>query len=772
MNLASLAIAVAIAPALSGRPGDARAQSQAQSQSEALEQPIPPLPQSQSAEPPAAPRVVRHSRRVDADVVIPLGFPPDTLGVQLARMLDHAGIDRATLSPDPRAVALWGGGAGRTPLYDFLVSEPDRAPDLLRVFGAAAVGATAKPSELVLFAGQRAGFGVGRGLLESPHAGRWAATADPPALERELRAISERRFGEFERSGAGAATAEPKGKPSRKAARAKAEGDVPPDALHLAAFLLSAERAALGWRDAALSGPHDMSDLTSGVGGRDEAGGDPPAPEAAALDSAFALLLRAYASGDREEDAGDLRRAAAIIEPIDLALLHAGAMDIALALDEARAKADSLQLAGDYHVEAETPLGTVVIDGSHAARYDDPGPYLLIVDAGGHDTYAGGAATLSAASPVSILFEVAGDDVYAADAADSSAPSRPAFGGACLGYAMLIDLAGNDTYRGGSCALGAAVAGAGLLLDASGDDRYDAIAFAEGAARAGVGVLGDGGGRDRYRAFQAAQGYGGPRGAGLLADSSGNDTYLADDTEIRFPSAQSALHNTSLAQGAGCGTRADFSDGHSLAGGVGLLADGAGDDTYRCGVFGQGVGYWYGVGALYDAAGRDSFDGAWYVQGAAAHFAVGALLEMDGNDAFRATDNMAQGAGHDFSIGLFLDYGGDDQHDAPNLSLGGGNANGVGIFFDEEGRDVYRASAGGGSMTFGRGDTAGPRGVLRDLFPTVGVFLDGGGLDEYPAPPEAAASRAATWLGNARIWRQEGMKLPSLTTEVGVGDDR
>jgi hypothetical protein len=771
-------IAAAAVPAHSQTAADSNAA--AVSPSPLDDQPLPPLPGEDMGGAPATRAAAARPRRVAADLFVPLGFPPDTLNVKLARALERAGVDRAWLAPDAHALALWGGGAGRVPLFDALAAAPERAPDMLRVLGAGAVAATGSTAELVLFAGQRAGFGVRRGLVGSPHAGRWAATGDALAFERAVVAIAESSAAPAGAAGA-PAPAQPAVKKSSKKKDARPEiqavGDVPPDALHLGAFLLGAMRDALAWRSEALAAL-----ALGGAGdGTGNAGAGPPggsrAPDAA-LDAAFAHLVRTLASTDTASPPGAARDAAALLSRVDLALLHAGAMDLALALDEARARArnDSLGLAGDYHLEAETPLGTVVLDGTHAARYDDPGPYLLIVDAGGHDTYAGGAATLSARSPISVIFDLGGDDVYAAAAAGADAagagaggvgparsdePPRPSWGGACLGYAMLVDVAGNDTYRGATLALGAAIAGAGVLHDLAGDDRYDAIAFAQGAAWYGAGVLGDAAGRDRYRAYQSAQGFGGPRGAGVLADSSGDDEYRADDSDIRFPSAQSPRHNASLAQGMGCGLRADFDDGHSLAGGVGFLADGAGDDAYHCGVFGQGAGYWHGLGALYDAAGDDSFDGVWYVQGAAAHFAFGALLEMDGDDGYRATDNMAQGAGHDVSVGMLLDFAGDDRREAPNLSLGGGNANGVGLFFDAEGRDYYRAA---GAITFGRGDNRDARGTLRDLYPTVGVFLDGGERDDYP--PDNAMVR------NGASWRQEGTSVPSLSTEIGVGDDR
>ncbi len=704
---------------------------------------VPPISAAAPSPPAAAaPPHASRARRVDFGFGIPLGVPPDTLSARLRAAVEKAGLDPSRASFAMETLELWGGGEGRLPLFETLMADPIRSPDLIRVLGAGALRATTSAAELTLFAGQRAAFGVRRGLVASPHAGRWDANADAKSLERALAALRDSS------AGANAAAAKSsKGKSSKSKAKGsddagiQTRGDVPGDARHLAAFLLDASRGALEWRNEALAG--------AASGGGATAGG---------LDSTFALLLRVYASGDTAESpnaARDERRAEAFLDGVDLQLLHAGAMDLALALDEACSKLATLNLAGEYYLEAETPLGTVIVDGAASTTYTDRGPYLLIIDAGGHDTYAGGAATLAASTPVSVILEIDGDDQYFA--ADST---RPSWGGACLGYAMLVDVAGNDTYQGASVSQGAGLAGAGVLLDLAGNDRYGALTFAQGAANHGIGALGDRAGRDRYVAFQAAQGFGGPRGAGVLADSSGNDEYSADDQTIRFPSAQTAAHNASLAQGFGYGKRADFSDGHSRAGGVGILADADGNDTYRAGVFAQGAAYWYSTGILFDGGGNDSFDGVWYAQGAAAHFAFGALAEMDGNDTYRATQNMAQGAGHDFSVGLLVDYSGDDHYESPNLSLGGGNSNGLGIFFDAAGHESYATD---GATVFGRGNTSVPRGALRDLFPTIGVFLDIGGRDDYPRGHAAA--------GNAKSWRQEGVELPSLTTEEGYGYD-
>ncbi len=56
-----------------------------------------------------------------------------------------------------------------------------------------------------------------------------------------------------------------------------------------------------------------------------------------------------------------------------------------------------------------------------------------------------------------------------------------------LPVAVVIDLAGNDTYRGGPHSLGAGFMGVGILADLEGDDAYAAGSFSLGSGLFGVG---------------------------------------------------------------------------------------------------------------------------------------------------------------------------------------------------------------------------------------------------------------------------------------------
>jgi hypothetical protein len=634
-----------------------------------------------------------------------------------------AAVDRTpdALSVDRRDMGFYGGDRWRLQTFDAFLDAPLRIPGDVEVWQHALSAAAEHPADLFGFASARLGTSVRRGLLANPVT-EIRAGLDPRApLPVAIRALWKQ-------------VGRPFPPEEREALRASLR-DLP-DSLEIpVAILVTAASKAIAARDEAIAplrrGPSEV-DLQK--------------------------LERDAVKYVVGSDAGNLepsfnRRVEEAAASIDSPLWNAGIADLLLAID-ATLPALRRHAAGirrDWRVD--TPAGAIVLATSRADRHAGDSP-LLLIDAGGNDVYeTGGSASFE--RPVSILIDLGGNDTYTA-----SDTLRPSFGAGVLGAGILVDTAGNDSYRCGHIGLGAGLYGTGILIDLAGDDVYDGITGTQGAGIFGIGILADVAGNDRYHAFQQAQGYGYVRGSGLLVDRQGNDRYVADDTKIRYPSAQSKEHNSSLAQGFGFGKRSDYLDGHSLAGGFGMLADGAGDDTYRCGVFGQGGGYWYGVGVLADAAGSDAYDGVWYVQGAAAHFAIGILWDGSGDDRYHATMNMAQGAGHDFSLGLLYERAGADRYEAPNLSLGGGNANGIGFFWDVAGDDVYNVEAG---TTLGRANI-GSRGGLRDRMETLGLFVDTGGRDAYPAGKPFAR--------NGGLWTQSGTDVEHpLDTERGAGID-
>lgn len=639
----------------------------------------------------------------------------------LDECLAQVGLSTETARIDLSHMSNFGGGEHRLPLFDALLADPYKIPGYAQSFGYSAQQQAGSLHGLVTFAAARMGVIVRRGWLDNPHETLEKQLHDDAERPGESALLKHALKAVWEACGQKLAEDELQ---SQLAALA----EVPQAALRRASFLLLATSDALKWREKAF---------------------------AAITEDDLKSCHKRVMEGAEGYDPVAWR----VIAHTDLEFLVAGAEDLALAIDKSIPDLQEAAEAEDgwprAQVRVESPLGTIAI-GTRGADTYEAGEYLLILDPGGDDHYQGGGAAMSLERPAAILIDLDGSDTY-------HTGSRVAFGASAFGYGFLVDAQGDDVYQNTKeISQGAGIFGVGVLLDMSGDDSYHSVDRSQAAGRVGVGVLADLAGADTYDCYTRSQGYGSTRGAGLLVDLAGNDAYIANDTDIRYPSPQTKEHNASLSQGFGYGRRADYTDGHSLAGGVGMLVDCAGDDRYACGLFGQGAGYWYGLGMLMDLDGADSYEGVWYVQAAAAHFAVGALIDSAGRDSYTATRNMAQGAGHDFSIGYLLDRSGNDTYKAPNLSLGGGNANGIGIFWDQRGDDLYEVSA---ATTLGRANT-GKRHHLRDVMTSLGVFCDsGGGQDTYPAKYPFA--------GNGKKWTQAGVNTKQpLPTEKGCGMDQ
>ncbi len=205
------------------------------------------------------------------------------------------------------------------------------------------------------------------------------------------------------------------------------------------------------------------------------------------------------------------------------------------------------------------------------------------------------------------------------------------------------------------------------MVDGGGDDRYVMRSWCEGAASYGLGLLIDAGGNDRYgsagKDAQYVQGFGGTLGIGALIDLGGDDTYRSGASPDSTRSCDRGWRPTwlTLGQGVAAGKRP------GEAGGIGLLIDAAGDDTYQA---------------------------AWGAQGGGAYGGLGALVDLDGHDVYCGA---GQARGVDQGIGLLLDAAGDDTYQSESGS-GPGSASGVnlgvGMLADASGDDRYRFAAG------------------------------------------------------------------------------
>lgn len=204
---------------------------------------------------------------------------------------------------------------------------------------------------------------------------------------------------------------------------------------------------------------------------------------------------------------------------------------------------------------AVPPAFAFDLGGCDSAHADD---VVLLLDVGGNDRYtndAGGAYGLRQ-RPASALVDLGGADAYILDE-DAYGNTWGGTGGAAVGAGFLMDMAGADTYVGGSQGVhGGGSGGAGFLLDVEGDDAYT-------ADRDGVNG-------------------GAYRGSGLLIDLAGADTYAASYSGV---------------------------NGGAYNGGSGSLLDLAGDDNYQAGSFGVNGGVRFqGRGLLLDGGGWDVYE--------------------------------------------------------------------------------------------------------------------------------------------------------------------
>jgi hypothetical protein len=408
------------------------------------------------------------------------------------------------------------------------------------------------------------------------------------------------------------------------------------------------------------------------------------------------------------------------LDSVDLAALVAAAVPLAGVLDHVAGDLPDVEQR-DFHMEWSTPRGRVAVGGAGANAYR--GDYLFVLDLGGDDTYAG-PGSVSGEQTISVVLDAGGNDRYAPADSASMGP-----GGALLGYAAVYDMGeGSDEYTAVRCGGGFGFAGVGWIVDGGGDDSYSMGSWSLGAATRGIGLLIDAGGNDRYDgtgdSVRYLEGFGGTLGVGASIDLSGNDEYLAGAGAERGLSEENhRLHGATICQGAAIGVRPTES------GGVGLLIDALGHDTYRAAVASQGAGFRAGVGALVDLAGDDVYSAAGQGEGRAQ--GIGLLIDVAGDEQYAGDPRLGDGQGNgiDLGLGMLADAAGNDRYGSVAV-LGSGTEGGAGFLIDLEGRDECSSDA---TTIVSPADPSPGVDPLRALFPAVAVFLDLGGEDPHSA---------------------------------------
>ncbi len=321
---------------------------------------------------------------------------------------------------------------------------------------------------------------------------------------------------------------------------------------------------------------------------------------------------------------------------------------------------------------------------------------------------------------------------------------------------VIFDLGGNDLYQAhGDYVYGSGFFGAGVLADLSGDDTYLARNFSLGSGLFGVGVLVDEEGNDKYFGDTFGQGAG-SFGLGSLVDMEGSDQYSG----------------------------ALFVQGFGFVAGLGALIDSCGNDNYFAGgrykdilryedhyiSLSQGFAYGLrpmmsgGIGVLFDLSGNDLYTSDIFGQGSSYWFSLGSLLDAEGNDKY-VSFQYAQGAGTHLCVAVLEDGGGNDVYISHGVSQGCGHDLAFGMLWDKSGHDNYLTeslSQGAGSANgFGilvdeegddgyyvetKGNTQGYGNPRRD-YGSVGMLLDFSGRDRYDGN-----GQDSTWWTTPSKW--------------------
>ncbi|HEY7532217.1 MAG TPA: hypothetical protein VH681_05465, partial [Nitrospiraceae bacterium] len=357
-------------------------------------------------------------------------------------------------------------------------------------------------------------------------------------------------------------------------------------------------------------------------------------------------------------------------------------------------------VTGDVMLVETTSYGTIVIGGPGPNTYELDGRFSLVIDLGGNDHYRGRiAASTDPDHANAVVIDLNGDDTYA------GGPLGLATGR--LGIGLLIDHAGDDVYQLERGSGGAGFVGLGILFDSKGNDVYMGRRFTEGVAIGGLGLLLDNAGNDRYTSHGYSIGVGGPSGVGAVIDIAGDDHYQCGD---KYPSAYNV-------QDAPTGKPGDALFQYDCFG----LGMGLGQRILTKRPEWQAYNLAGGWGILLDIEGHDHYQSANFSQGSGYFFGTGVKLDLDGDDHHQAA-RYGHGASAHFGAALFLDRHGDDRYvsSGPFYNCGVAWDQAASLMVDGgTGKDTYALNQSSG---LGQADLSG-----------WALFVDEGGADRYQA---------------------------------------
>jgi hypothetical protein len=394
-------------------------------------------------------------------------------------------------------------------------------------------------------------------------------------------------------------------------------------------------------------------------------------------------------------------------------------------------------ITGTVLYAEETPYGMTVIGGTGSNTYELDQRFGLVIDLGGDDVYRGMiAASTDADNGNAVVIDLGGNDTY------NGSPLGLATGR--LGVGLLIDQSGDDVYQLDIGSGGAGIGGLGILFDAKGNDVYMGSRLTQGAAIGGLGLLFDAAGNDRYTSYGFSVGFGGPQGVGAVIDLQGEDQYQCGNKILSAYNAEDAPTAK------------------------------PGDALFQYDCFGLGTGSGKRILTKRPEWGGYNLAGGW-----------GLLLDIAGNDRYQSA-NFSQGHGYFFGTGLFLDLDGNDEYLAARYGHGSSAHHGVGLFNDRRGADRYGSSGPfyNGGVAWDHGVSimidSGVEGDLYDLalstglgnadYSGWGLFIDEGGDDRYHVKEGFGRSSKQGFGGFFDMKGQDTYELPQNT--VAQWDDR
>ncbi len=383
-------------------------------------------------------------------------------------------------------------------------------------------------------------------------------------------------------------------------------------------------------------------------------------------------------------------------------------------------------VTGPVVARIDTPAGAIIIGGKGPNTYqlDQMRDVAVVIDLGGSNAYYEGTVGLD--RPVLVVINEGGNNLFQG--------TKPGIqGGAVLGVSMVVNMGGKNVYEAEDIAQGSAIAGVGIVIDHGPNNRYRGVRRVQGQALGGVGILIGHGGHNDYHAAMWAQGFGNPLGFGLLDNTTGNNHYYCGGMWRNSYYPETPGYE-GWGQGVGAGIR------QVASGGIGVILDNGGENTYEFDYLSHGGGYWCGLGFARDFSGntkrliaKNAYNGGPRTQtsfqrfgcGWGCHYAMGFCFDDAGDDLYEGTI-MGSGMAWDCSMGVLCDFAGNDHYTATGgLTQGTGAQMGFGILFDYAGDDVYEG--------YGQG-YANP-GISYHSLPACGgnfsFLVDYGGKDTY-----------------------------------------